>query len=315
MYTNTIADGVWPTMITPYTEDGSIDYENLQALADWYTQRGVAGLFAVCQSSEMFHLSLKERIELSRACVLAADGRVPVIASGHVSNALDDQVDEVQRMADTGVQAVVLIVNRFAREYESDEVLMYRLEQFLSRVPEDLLLGFYECPFPYKRLVSPRIMRFGVESGRFGFLKDTSCSLDDMKNKLRIATGSNFKLFNANAATLLESLRAGAAGYSGVMANFHPELYAWLVRHWRSANSDAEAVQAFLGLASVIEGQYYPVNAKYALSLAGVPIRLGSRHRDPNGLTAAMKMEIEQMIAVAQRFSTSIPIESLEFSR
>ena len=299
MSTKTIADGVWPTMITPFTAGGEIDYDALGALVDWYVGSGAAGLFAVCQSSEMFHLSLCERVRLSKECVRAAAGRVPVIASGHVSNALDDQIDEVRRIADTGVQAVVLISNRLAREYEDDEVFLRRLDRLVSALPDDVLLGFYECPFPYKRLVSPAVMRYGVESGRFGFLKDTSCSLDDMRQKIRIASGSTFKLFNANAATLLESLRCGAAGYSGVMANFHPDLYVDLVANHRSNPKHAERLQAFLGLASVIERQYYPVNAKYALSMEGLPLSTASRTRDPNGLTDAMKMEVQQLAAVA----------------
>ena len=40
------------------------------------------------------------------------------------------------------------------------------------------------------------------------------------------------KLYNANTSTLLESMKYGAAGYSGVMANFHPALYAWLLENW-----------------------------------------------------------------------------------
>jgi 4-hydroxy-tetrahydrodipicolinate synthase len=177
-----------------------------------------------------------------------------------------------------------------------------RLDRLVFALPDHLLLGFYECPFPYKRLISPRIMSYGVESGRFGFLKDTSCSLEDIREKIRIASGSNFKLFNANAATLLESLRAGAAGYSGVMANFHPDLYVRLVEGHRRNPKTAERLQAFLGFASLIERQYYPVNAKYALSLEGLPVTTASRTRDPNGLTGAMRMEVEQMVAVAARF-------------
>ena len=289
-------------MVTPFKDDGSIDYAALEPLVAWYVEHGVTGLFAVCQSSEMFYLSLAERVELSRACVRAAAGRVPVIASGHVSCALDDQIDEVKRVADTGVAAVVLVSNRLAREYESDDVFLSRLDRLVSALPEDVLLGFYECPVPYKRLVSPRIMSFGVESGRFGFLKDTSCSIENMCEKLRIASGSSFKLFNANAATLLESLRAGAAGYSGVMANFHPDLYVRLVAGHQQNPDEAERLQAFLGLASVIERQYYPVNAKHALSLYGLPVTTASRSRDPNGLTGAMKREVAQMIAVAARY-------------
>ena len=251
----TIADGVWPTMITPYNENGSIDYRTLEMMVDWFVDRGVAGLFAVCQSSEMFFLSLKERLELSRACVKFAKGRIPVIASGHIADDIDDQIEEARMMADTGVEAVVLLTNRFARHDQNDEVFKRNLERFLSGLSDDILLGFYECPAPYKRLVSPAIMKFGVETGRFGFLKDTSCSMENIREKLRIAKGSKFKVFNANAATLLDSLKAGCAGYSGVMTNFHPDLYTWLCSHWQDQPELAGGIQDYIGLASVIEYQ------------------------------------------------------------
>lgn len=302
MQPKTIADGVWPTMVTPFTPDGAIDYDAIDSLVDWYAGAGAGGLFAVCQSSEMFYLSLAERVALAKSCVRAAADRLPVIASGHVSNGLDDQIDEIRRIADTGVEAVVLITNRLAREHEDDEMLLRRLDGLVSALPDDVQLGFYECPYPYKRAVTPRIMSYGVDSGRFGFLKDTSCNLESMREKIRIASGSTFKLFNANAATLLESMRLGAAGYSGVMANFHPDLYASLLGAYRRTPAQAELLQAFLGLASVIELQYYPVNAKYALSREGLPITTASRARDPNGLTDAMKLEVDQMATVAARY-------------
>ena len=303
MSEKTIADGVWPTMITPFDDDGGIDYPTLGKLIDWYIARGVSGLFAVCQSSEMFFLSLKERLDLARACVEFARGRVPVIASGHVAETLADQVEEAKMMADTGVAAVVLLANRFARQHEGDDVFVGRLDRFLALMPDDVLLGFYECPAPYKRLLSPAMMRFGVESGRFGFLKDTSCRMADIRAKLDIAKGSNFKLFNANAATLLESMRAGCAGYSGVMTNFHADLYSWLCANWRADPVLAEELQAFLGLASVIENQYYPVNAMYAQSLEGVPFKLVSRRADPSRFTESMKREVEQLLATSHGYS------------
>jgi 4-hydroxy-tetrahydrodipicolinate synthase len=303
MTNRTIADGVWPTMITPYGADGAIDYAVLEKLIDWYIDRGVAGLFAVCQSSEMFFLSLKERLALARACVRLARGRVPVIACGHVAENLDDQIEEARMMADTGIEAVVLIANRFARHDEGDEVFKRNLETFLRGFREDMLLGFYECPYPYKRLVTPALMQFGVDTGRFGFLKDTSCRMADITAKLTIARGSNFKLFNANAATLLASLQAGCAGYSGVMTNFHADLYSWLCANWASQPALAAELQEFLGLASVIESQFYPVNAMYALSLEAVPFRLSSRRADASRFGESMRLEVEQLMALSRRYS------------
>jgi len=303
MSEKTIADGVWPTMITPFLPNGEIDYPTLEKLVDWYVERGVTGLFAVCQSSEMFFLSLKERLDLAKACVRFAAGRVPVIASGHVAETVADQVEEAKMMADSGVAAVVLITNRFARHNEGDDVFKANLERFLAGMPEDVLLGFYECPAPYKRLVSPSLMKFGVETGRFGFLKDTSCRMADITEKLRIAAGSNFKLFNANAATLLDSLRAGASGYSGVMTNFHADLYSWICANWKVEPAAAEELQAFLGFASIIEYQLYPVNAMHALSLEGLPFNLVSRRADASKYGESMRRELEQMMAVSRLYS------------
>jgi len=300
----TITAGVWPTMITPFNTDGSIDYGTLEKLIDWYIKRGVTGLFAVCQSSEMFFLSLKERLSLASACVKFAGGRVGVIASGHVADDPADQADEAKMMADTGVDAVVLLTNRFARHNEGDDIFRKNLERFLKAVPEDTLLGFYECPAPYKRLLSPAMMKYGVESGRFGFLKDTSCRMSDIKAKLDIAEGSNFKLFNANASTLLESLKAGAAGYSGIMTNFHADLYSWLCANWSDDPVKAKELQDYIGLASVIEYQLYPVNAMYALQLEGLPFNLVSRRADPALFTESMKKEVEQMMRLSHVFSS-----------
>ena len=39
-----IPDGVWPTMVTPFHDDLSIDYEALDAMIEWYLEAGVHGL-------------------------------------------------------------------------------------------------------------------------------------------------------------------------------------------------------------------------------------------------------------------------------
>lgn len=303
MSTASIPDGVWPTMVTPFLEDGGIDYATLERLVEWYIERGVSGLFAVCQSSEMFQLSLRERLELARACVRFARSRVPVIASGHVADDPGDQVEEAKAMADTGVAAVVLIANRFAARHEEDEAWKSNLAAFLEAFPSGTTLGLYECPWPYKRVLTPELMRFCTSSRRFGFLKDTCCRMEDIRAKLEIARGSGFKLFNANAATLLESLRAGGAGYSGVMTNFHADLYAWLCSKWEAEPALAAELQDFLGLASVIEYQLYPVNAMYALSIEGLSFRLASRRSDAQLFTESMRLEVEQLMRLSHAWS------------
>ncbi len=155
-----IADGVWPTMVTPFTDDNRLELRAIPPFVDWLVERGVAGLFAVCQSSEMFFLSRNERLDLARAVVRAAGGRVPVIASGHVADSEGDQLEEARAMAGTGIDALVLLTNRFAAAGEPDDVWLRKLERFLDALPDDIPLGFYECPHPYKRLLTPELARW-----------------------------------------------------------------------------------------------------------------------------------------------------------
>lgn len=292
----TIPDGVWPTMITPFTEDGKIDFDALAHLVEWYIDRDVAGLFAVCQSSEMFFLTLDERVALARAVVELVDDRVGVIASGHISDRPEDQVREVERIAATGVEAVVLVTNRLALEGDPDDAWKRNLEQLLRQIPDDVPLGFYECPHPYKRLLTPELMAWCAATGRFIFLKDTSCDPDQIREKLAVA--GDIKLYNANAATLLGSLQDGAAGYSSVMGNIHPELYAWLCRTWAEAPTAAARLQDFLGVASMLGARAYPVCAKYYLQLEGLPISLHTRTRPAADLTPSIKLEVAQLRAL-----------------
>ena len=300
--------GVWPTLVTPYLENREIDYGSLEKFIEWLVARGVTGLFAVCKSSEMFALSRRERLELSRAIVRLAEGKAGVVSSGHTAWSLVDQIEEVKAMADTGPSAVVLITNRFAAEREDDSVFIRNLERLLRGVPENIRLGLYECPYPYKRVLSPALTRFVVSTGRFDFLKDTCCDIGLIREKLAIAKDSSFLIYNANAATLLDSLRAGAAGYSGVMANFHPQLYAKLCRDWRKDEAVAEELQAFLGTASLIELQAYPLNAMYTLVREGVFSTIKSRMLDSADFSESMKTETEQMNSLVAAYSARFPL-------
>lgn len=291
-------DGVWPVMITPFTEDGKIDYNALEALIAWYEERGVDGLFAVCQSSEMFYLSLRERVEM--AAFVKKTAHVPVVASGHISYSLEDQIQELRQVASTGVDAVILITNRLAGPSDGSAAWRNNLQKVLDALPAELPLGLYECPYPYKRLVTNEELRFCAQTGRFHFLKDTCCDIARIRERLKELPGTPLKLFNANTATLLESLEAGASGFSGVMANFHAELYAWLFQNWKQYPEKARRLQAFLTLCSQIEKQLYPVNAKYSLQLDGIPIKLESRCQDAATFCPLFRDEVEQLRLITE---------------
>lgn len=301
----TIANGVWPVMITPFTEDNKIDYDAVLRIIEWYDKEGVTGIFAVCQSSEMFFLSKEERLSLAKFVIDNTPKHIGVVVSGHVAEKVEDQIAEAQAMVDMGAGAYVFISNQFARQDEGDDVAKKRIEYLVNHIEADAF-GVYECPAPYKRLLTPKMLKWMADSGRFAFLKDTCCELSQIKAKCDAVKGTGLKIFNANGATLLESLKMGCAGYSGVMANFHTHLFAWLCANYEKEPEKAEKLMNFLGAASTIECQCYPVNAKYHMNLVGVPMSLVTRSKDPALFTSSRRLEIDQFYACEKMFEEYI---------
>lgn len=296
--------GVYPTMITPYRKNGEVDDTAVETLTEWYWKRGCDGIFADCQSSEIQFLTLDERVNIlhtvmQKVYALAAQDpsrpRMTVVASGHVSDGFEDQVRELNAIAAEKPDALILISNRMDIANTSDEAWIADTERLIAELPAEMPLGIYECPKPYKRLLSEKMLRWCVENGRFYFVKDTCCDAELIRARLEICKGSHLKLFNANAQTLLETVRAGVYGYCGVMANFHPDLYTRLLKGDINS-SDASLLQDFLGLAATIEGQTYPCCAKYYLNrFEGVAMEPDARSADVRNLTAYQKSCVDQL--------------------
>ena len=302
-----ISSGVWATMVTPFTTDDKVDYKGVDQILKFYGENQVAGAFGVCQSSEMFYLSLAERKALSAFVCTHLPKGMQAVVSGHVADDLDHQVREAHEIMHPDAKAYVVILNRFAKENESDEILIDRMDHFVRKF-DGVPLGIYECPFPYKRLLTKKVIDYCIESGRFLFIKDTCCDIDQMREKINQLSGSSIKLFNANSASLLDSLRAGAAGFSGVMANFHPAYYTWLCEHFKDEPQKAEMMQNYLGFSSLAECQAYPDNAKYYLSLKGCDIQTRSRVRKDNPMLDRQKLEIREFEALSTFMAGAIGI-------
>ena len=255
--------GIFPVVITPFHADNTIDWDGYARLIEWYIDNGSHGLFAVCQSSEMLFLSLEERVALAKFTAKQVAGRVPVVASGHISDSMADQKAELRAVAETGVDAVVLVTNRLAAADEDSTVFRNRMDDLLSALPSDLSLGLYECPAPYRRLLTDDEVSWCAQSGRFAFLKDVTCDLDHLKRRLTLVEGTPLAINNANAAIAWPAIQAGGHGFSGVMNNFHPDLYRWLMDHGLAHPQLAAEIDTFLVLSAMSEGMGYPKLAKH----------------------------------------------------
>ena len=268
-----------PVMITPYNLKTKIDIDAVRKLVEFYIAAGAKGLFTNCLSSEMYSISEDERLELTRSVVKSAKGRVPVVATGSFGLTIEDKAEFTKKIYDTGIHAVVLITSHYANVEESDEILLRNFEKMLH-LTGNIPLGLYECPAPYKRIISSSVLESLITTNRFFFHKDTSIEQDYIKAKLAVIKNSpGFEFFDAHTPNALFSMQLGAKGMSCIAANFYPEVIAWMCEHVNAPDKQEEVkwLQSALTKADPLIHIAYPLSAKYFLRKRGVPVKTISR--------------------------------------
>lgn len=275
---NLLPKGLWPVMITPFSSTNTIDLGGLERLTNMYLESGVNGMFANCLSSEMYQLTSEERLFLTKNVVKLCENKVPVVATGTLSRDISTNIEFIKKIHDTGVNAVILITSLLVEPDENEEILKARLETILSATG-NISLGVYECPVPYRRLLSPAILQWMASTERFIYHKDTSCNSISLERKAEAVKGTNFGIYNADTTTALDSLDSGSRGISPISANFYPELYSYLLKEY-FANGRTDAVNrlhAFLTMMDRVTHTFYPYSAKMFLQKRGLKIEINTR--------------------------------------
>ena len=272
--------GLWPVMLTPFNENNKLDLDGLELLIDFYINSGADGLFANCLSSEMFELDAEERLTIIKTITRTVNGKIPIIATGTFSKNIKENNKFINQAYDAGASALVINTNQLNDQSDNEDEFREKLEELMKKTG-DIPLGLYECPVPYKRLISPGIMKWAAGSGRFLYHKDTSCELTDIESKIEAISGTGLGLYNANTPTALESMNKGAAGLSTIGANFFPELYTYLIKNYNDEKQIAriQKINTFLCVADPIVHSFYPLSAKKFLQKRGLKININTRIR------------------------------------
>src|ERR1700681_4879679 len=154
-----------PVMITPFDLKAKVDLDAVTRLIDFYLAAGVKGFFANCLSSEMFSISEDERLELTKHIVDYVKGAAPVVATGSFGVTIEDKAEFTSRIYDTGIDAAIMITGHFANVEDNNDVLLRNFEKMFS-LTGNIPLGMYECPAPYKRIISAETFKSLLSANR-----------------------------------------------------------------------------------------------------------------------------------------------------
>lgn len=216
--------GIFPAMMTMFTEDGTLDGAATQRHADWLISQGVHGLVVTGTSGEFIALNEDERRQVIKLVVEAVGGRVPVYAG---TSAYTDRatIELTQYAESVGADGVILLPPYYMKPPKKAIVEHFRIVRRNHGLP----MMLYNNPH-YAGTVelTPWDIAALVDEGVFQSIKHTFESPAGIHD-LRYLTSDTFRVFHGGFRTALEGLSAGAHGWVSGFLNAMPakavELY------------------------------------------------------------------------------------------
>jgi 4-hydroxy-tetrahydrodipicolinate synthase len=133
--------GMGVALITPFNEDGSVDYEALLRLVDYQLQNGTDFLCVLGTTAETPTLTKEEKEKVKRTVIDRVNGRIPILL-GVGSNSTQAVVESVKNDDMTGVDALLVVVPYYNKPSQAGMI------EHFSAVAEavDLPVILYNIP-------------------------------------------------------------------------------------------------------------------------------------------------------------------------
>ena len=207
---------------------------------------------------------------------------------------------------------MILFQSHFAKKKDSDDVLIGNCEKFFA-LTDNIPMGTYECPLPYKRILTPYVFKYLLETKRLVYHKDTTIAFDKVKIKIDLAKNSKLQFYDACTANTMNSLQAGAKGMSAISGNFYPEILVWMCNNATNPEKveDVRYIQEQITKTEAVIGKNYPLSSKYFLQKRGLPIELISR-KPGRSLTGRQKRALDETYNIFRGWCDRLGIEPVK---
>ncbi len=263
---NRTFNGVFTALVTPF-QGGEVAFDDLGSLVDAQIAAGVAGLVPVGTTGESPTVSHGEHMDVVRAVIERAAGRVPVIA-GTGSNSTREAVDLTRAAHDAGADGMLAVAPYYNKPSQEG------LYQHFSAVAEttDRPIVLYSIP-------SRCVIEIGVGTverlrARFphvSHIKEAGGSCDRV-DQLRHALGDSLTILSGDDGLTLPFISLGAKGVISVASNLVPAEMIELTRA-AMASDMKRALDLHHRLSPLFKALFIepnPVPVKYAMASRGM---------------------------------------------
>lgn len=201
--------GVFPIVVTPFYDDGTIDFDSLDRLVEHLLEQGAHGLGLFGNASEGYTLLASERAQMLKRIAARVDGRVPLVASsGHTGT--DAAVALSNEARDLGASAL-MVLPPYLLKPDGDGLMFY-----FSAISDAAGIPIMVQDAPLMTQVPmpvPLLARMAREIEHVKSVKVEAPPTAPKIGALHSAVGDKLDLFGGmNGHFLIEEYERGAAG-------------------------------------------------------------------------------------------------------
>ena len=260
--------GSYVALVTPFHEDGSVNFEKLRELTAWHVEQGTDGIVALGTTGESSTMSHEEDDEVARCVIETVNGRIPVIV-GAGSNSTQTQLEKSRRYHDMGADGLLLITPYYNKA--NDEGMYRHFATVADAVDTPVIL--YNVPGRTGCAISPACCARLAKHPNIAGIKEASGSISYTAKIARLLS-DDFCMFSGNDDMIVPVMSLGGCGVISVWANICPKECHDLVAAFAAGDvAAARAMQLkYLELINALFCEVNPIPVKEAMNQLGMNV-------------------------------------------
>lgn len=259
--------GAGVALVTPFYENGAVNYEKMAELIEFQIQGGTDAIIACGTTGEASTLTHEEHIEVIRFCAEKVAGRIPVVA-GTGSNCTATAVFLSEEAQKAGADALLVVTPYYNKATQKG--LYGHFKEIADAVTIPVIL--YNVPSRTGCNILPEtIVRLCVEVPNIVGVKEACGDISQIARLMQLADG-RVDLYSGNDDQIVPLLSLGGKGVISVLSNIAPrQTHEICAEYLNGAVTKSMQMQLdAIPLYGALFCEVNPIPVKKALNLMGM---------------------------------------------
>ncbi|NLY70424.1 MAG: 4-hydroxy-tetrahydrodipicolinate synthase [Clostridiales bacterium] len=255
-------------LITPFHQDGSVNYSKIEELIEWHIEEGTGGVLVLGTTGETPSLTEDEKDQIAMTAIRASDGRIPIIV-GSGSNNTYEARNQSLKYQEMGADAVLVITPYYNKTNKRGMLEHFYAVANAISIPMILynVPGRTGCTLTYEA-----VRELSRHENIVG-IKEASGDIT-LVSKIAKLASDDFAIYSGNDDMIVPLMSLGGAGVISVLANILPRETSLMTKAFLEGDIErAKQLQLhYLDFIFALFSETNPIPIKEAMNLIGLDV-------------------------------------------